>query len=56
MKPIIIGTAVPRARRRRREEVSPLKKRRAMVEKKNADRPKPDITIPFVVARFFNNK
>jgi len=50
--PIIIGTAVPIARRRRNEDVFPAKKRRERVENRKAERPKPDTTIPRAVARW----
>lgn len=51
-KPTIMGIDVPRARRRRKDEVSPGKTVCAIVEKKNADSPKPDITSPVVEARY----
>jgi len=41
---------VPRAKTRKKEEVSPGKKKCAMLEKKNAERPKPEITSPVVDA------
>ena len=54
-KPMIIGADVPRARSRRKEDVSPGKKCET-VEKKNADRPKPDMTSPVVEARCTRSK
>ena len=48
--PIIIGKDVPRAKSSRKEDVLPRNMVCEMVEKKNADRPKPDMTIPVVVA------
>lgn len=54
-KPMIIWVDVPSARRRRKEDASPGKKC-AMVEKRNADRPKPDMTIPVVEARYAMRK
>ena len=49
---MIIGIDVPSARRRRNDDVSPGNKTCARVEKKNADRPKPDMTSPVVEARY----
>ena len=48
--PIIIGNEVPKANTSRKEEVFPRNMVWDMVEKKKADRPKPDRTIPVVVA------
>jgi hypothetical protein len=55
-KPTIIGIDVPRARSRRKEDVSPGKKTCVTVEKKKADRPKPDMTSPVVEARYTRRK
>ena len=49
--PIIMGMAVPIARRRRNEDVFPAKNERESVENRKAERPKPDITRPAAVAR-----
>ena len=49
--PMSIGNEVPRARRRSIADVFPGKSECARVEKKTAERPKPDMTIPVVVAR-----
>jgi hypothetical protein len=51
-KPSIIGNDVPSARTRRKDEVLPANKACDNVEKKNAERPKPDNTKPVVVVRF----
>jgi hypothetical protein len=50
-KPRIIGSDVPRARRRRKYEVFPPKRACPTAEKKNAERPKPDNTKLVVVDR-----
>jgi hypothetical protein len=50
--PRIMGRVVPKPRRSRRDEGSPWKKSVAIVEKKNAERPKPEITMPLTVARW----
>ena len=50
--PRIIGREVPKASMSRNSEVFPGKSVCAMVEKRKADRPKPEITIPFAVARY----
>lgn len=47
-KPIIIGKDEPRDRRRRKEDVSSVRSR----ANKNADNPKPERTIPVVVALY----
>jgi hypothetical protein len=51
-KPRIIGSDVPKARRRRKDEVSPPKRACPTAEKKNAERPKPDNTKLVVVDLF----
>jgi hypothetical protein len=50
-KPMTMGSAVPNARRRRSEEVSPANATRDVAEKTNAERPYPDITSPVAVPR-----
>ena len=50
-KPKTMGIEVPRARSNSKEDVFPGKRMCDSVEKKNADRPKPEITMPVVVAR-----
>ena len=47
---MIIGMDVPRAKTRKKDDVSPGKNRCAMLEKKKADRPKPEMTRPVVDA------
>jgi hypothetical protein len=44
-------TAVPHDNRSKKDDVSPGNKTWASVEKKNAERPKPESTIPVVVPR-----
>lgn len=51
-----MGIEVARERRSRRADVSPGNKMCAIVEKKNAERPKPDRTRPVVVARADSGK
>jgi hypothetical protein len=48
-----MGKEVPSARMRRKEDVSPWNIVCDKVEKKKADKPKPDSTIPVVVALCF---
>ena len=48
-KPRTMGIAVPNARRRRNDKVSPANARRDMEGKRKAERPEPEITIPVVV-------
>ena len=50
--PMIMGTAVPNEIRSRNEDTFPGKKTRERVENRKAERPKPDMTIPVVVARW----
>ena len=50
--PRTMGMDVPSARTRRNSDVSPGKSRYDMLEKKKAERPKPDMTIPTAVARY----
>ena len=50
-KPRIMGSAVPTASMSRKSDVLPGKSVCAIVEKRNAERPKPEMTIPFAVAR-----
>lgn len=45
-------SAVPNDSRSRNDDVSPGNRTCASVEKKNAERPKPESTIPVVVARY----
>ena len=47
-----MGRDVPSANTRRNEDVSPWKNAPERVEKKNAERPKPDMTIAVVVALY----
>ena len=47
-----MGRDVPSANTRRNEDVSPWKNAPERVEKKKAERPKPDMTIPVVVALY----
>jgi len=47
-----MGNAVPTARRRRNEEVLPANAMCDMVEKRKAERPKPDMTIPVAEPRY----
>jgi hypothetical protein len=54
-RPISMGKEVPTARRRINAEVSSWKKVWARVEKKKAERPKPERTRPFTVALCQNN-
>jgi len=49
---MIIGNDVPRAKTTKKSDVFPAKNHREMVEKKNADKPKPDITRPVVEALY----
>lgn len=51
-KPRIMGAAVPTARIKRNADVFPAKNERDIVEKRNAERPKPDMTIPVVIPLF----
>jgi len=46
-----MGRDVPRERRSRKDEMFPANTACATTEKKNADNPNPDMTIPVVVAR-----
>ena len=48
-QPTTIEAGVTRARVSRKPEVSPRKIVRASVEKRKADNPKPEITIPVAV-------
>ena len=52
---MIMGMAVPIERRRRKDDVSPLNKKRERVENKKAERPTPAMTIPVAVARWERN-
>jgi hypothetical protein len=47
---MIIGMDVPSAKTRKKDDVSPGKNRCAMLEKKKAERPKPEMTRPVVDA------
>lgn len=49
--PTIMGIEVPRESKSNNEAESPGKKTCATVENKKADSPKPEMTIPVVVAR-----
>ena len=49
-KPIIIGSEVPKDKSKRNSDVSPGYAMCAMVENKNADKPKPERTRPVVDA------
>lgn len=51
-KPMTMGMEVPRARTRRNSEVLPGKRMWDIEEKRNAERPKPDITMATAVARY----
>jgi len=46
-----MGRDVPRERRSRKDEMFPANTACATTEKKKADNPNPDMTIPVVVAR-----
>lgn len=48
-KPSIMGRAVPTAKSRRKDDVFPAKKEREIDEKRNAERPKPEMTSPVVI-------
>jgi hypothetical protein len=50
--PSIIGVAEPRESRSKNNEVFPANAILDNVENKNAERPKPEITMPVVVARW----
>lgn len=50
--PNSMGTDVPTASRSRNEDVFPAKAMFDTVENRKAERPKPEITIPVVVARY----
>ena len=54
--PKIMGKEVPTARSSSKEEVSPEKNRRAIAEKKKAESPNPDMTIPVVVALCYQKR
>lgn len=49
--PSNMGTAVPTASKSKNEDVFPANAMLDIVENRNAERPKPEITIPVVVAR-----
>jgi hypothetical protein len=53
--PSIMGVAVPRERRSKNDEVFPANAMLDIVENKNAERPKPETTMPVVVARWGND-
>jgi len=52
-QPSIIGVAVPTARVSKKSEVFPGKIVCAIVEKRKADNPKPEITVPVTVVLYF---
>jgi len=47
-----MGSEVPRARSSKKDDMFPANAAWAMTEKKNADKPNPDKTIPVEVARY----
>ena len=49
--PSIMGSDVPNASTRRKSDVLPGNSICEIVEKKNADNPNPDTTMPTIVAR-----
>lgn len=51
-QPSTIGVAVPTAKVSKKSEVFPGKIVCAIVEKRNADNPKPEMTIPVTVALY----
>ena len=55
-QPSTIGTAVPTARVSKKSEVFPGKMTCAIVEKRKADNPKPETTVPVTVALYTQDR